>query len=86
MIKPVRLFGILTAAILMIAAASVTSAKDYQVSGPVLEVTETKIVVQKGEDKWEIHRDKDTKGGEKVKVGDKVTIKYKMFATSIEAK
>lgn len=25
----------------------------YQVTGPVLEVTDTKIVVQKGNEKWE---------------------------------
>ena len=60
-------------------------AKAYQVTGPVLEVTPTMIIVQKGEAKWEIARDKSTKGGD-VKVGDKVTVYYSMTATEIEAK
>ena len=34
-----------------------------QVTGPVLEVTDSYIVVQKGEDKWQIARDANTKGG-----------------------
>jgi len=60
-------------------------AKAYQVTGPVLEVTPTTIVVQKGEQKWEIALDKSTKGAN-VKVGDKVTVYYSMIATEIEVK
>jgi FKBP-type peptidyl-prolyl cis-trans isomerase (trigger factor) len=58
----------------------------YQVTGPVLEVTDTKIVVEKDKEKWEIARDKDTKGAKAVKKGDRVTIQYRMTATSIEVK
>ena len=58
----------------------------YQVTGPVLEMTDTKIVVQKGNEKWEIARDATTKMKGEAKVGDKVTVEYKMTATSIEAK
>ena len=58
----------------------------YQVTGPVLEVTDSKIVVQKGKEKWEIARDAGTKMTGDVKVGDKVTVEYKMTATSIESK
>jgi hypothetical protein len=58
----------------------------YQVTGPVLEVTDTKIVVQKGKDKWEIARDASTKVTGDLKVGSKVTIEYKMTATSVEVK
>ena len=45
------------------------------------------IVVQKGKEKWEIARDKDTKvtGGD-LKVGSKVTVYYTMKAASIEVK
>jgi hypothetical protein len=32
--------------------------KSYQVTGPVLEVKDDVIVVQKGNDKWEIAKDK----------------------------
>jgi len=62
------------------------SAWAYQVTGPVLEVTPTKIVVQKGKEKWEIARDPSTKAPAAVKVGDKVTVEYSMTATDIEVK
>jgi hypothetical protein len=58
----------------------------YQVTGPVLEVKSDMIVVQKGKEKWEIARDKDTKVTAEPKVGDKVIIHYKMKATDIEIK
>ena len=58
----------------------------YQVTGPVVEMTDTKIVVKKGKENWEIARDAGTKSTGDVKVGDKVTVEYKMTATSIEAK
>ncbi len=60
-------------------------AKDYQVTGPVVEVTPEYIVVKKGEANWQLARNKSTKGGD-VKVGDKVTVYYTMVATEIEAK
>jgi hypothetical protein len=58
----------------------------YQVTGPVLEVKDSSITVQKGKEKWEIARDKDTKVSGDLKVGSKVTIKYQMKATGIEVK
>ena len=36
--------------------------------------------------KWEVTKDAATKGADNVKVGDKVTIAYRMIATDIEAK
>ena len=45
----------------------------YQVTGPVLELTDTKIVVQKGDEKWELARTPDTKVTGALKVGSKVT-------------
>jgi FKBP-type peptidyl-prolyl cis-trans isomerase len=62
-----------------------SDAKDYQVTGPVLEVNASYIVVQKGDQKWQIAVDNSTKG-DKPKVGDKVTIHYTMTATEIETK
>ena len=70
-------------AVLMLLAPA---AMAYQVTGPVLEVTDTTIVVQKGNEKWEIARDKDTKGASAVKKGDRVTVDYRMTATSVEVK
>jgi hypothetical protein len=62
------------------------AAKTYQVTGPVLELTETTIVVQKGEEKWEIARDASTKVKGELKVGQKVTIQYRMNAAMVESK
>lgn len=62
------------------------SVNDYQATGTVLEVTDSKVVIEKGKEKWEIARDKDTKVTGELKVGAKVTIKYTMKAGSIEVK
>ena len=60
--------------------------KTYQVTGPVLEVTDSAITIQKGKEKWQIARSKDTKVTGDIKVGAKVTITYTMTATTVEAK
>jgi hypothetical protein len=76
-------------AVILVFAASVAyaaSVKTYQVTGPVLELKDDVIVVQKGTDKWEISRDKATKVTGDVKVGSKVTIQYQMSAQEIEVK
>jgi hypothetical protein len=77
------------AALLVVALAStmvLAAGKTYQVTGPVLEVTNDKIVVQKGSEKWEIARDASTKVTGDLVVGAKVTITYTMTATSVEVK
>jgi hypothetical protein len=74
------------AGLLLSNAAFAAGSKDYQVTGPVLEVNDSMIAVQKGKDRWEITRDANTKMGGEVKVGDKVTVHYTMTATSVEAK
>jgi len=60
--------------------------KDYQVTGPVLEVTPSTITVEKGNDKWVMHRSSATRISGDLKVGSKVTIYYKMVATEVEVK
>lgn len=70
---------------ILLALLASSQAFAYQVTGPVLEVTDSKIVVQKGKEKWEIAKDASTKAPD-VKVGDKVTVEYKMTATDIIAK
>ena len=67
-------------------AMFIGSAMAYQVTGPVLEVTDTKIVVDKNGEKHEIIRDKHTKGDKKIQKGDRVTVQYTMTATEIENK
>ncbi len=66
--------------------AAAAAVKTYQVTGPVLEVTDSMIVVQKGHDRWEIARDKDTTVNGDLKVGNKVTIEYRMIATKVDVK
>lgn len=66
--------------------AQAGSTKSYQVTGPVVEMTDSMIVVMKGKDRWEIARDASTKMQGDVKVGAKVTIMYTMTATEVEAK
>jgi hypothetical protein len=80
-----RLLGFFVMA-LFLSAASLALAKDYQVTGPVLDVKDDVIVVKKGNENWEIARDKTTKTTGEIKKGDRVMIKYKMTATSIEGK
>ena len=58
----------------------------YQVTGPVLDVTDSKIVVEKDKEKWEIARDKDTKVTGDLKKGSRVTVQYRMIANSVEVK
>jgi len=79
---------ILTAVLclVMVSLAFAGSLKTYQVTGPVLEVKDDVIVVEKGKEKWEIARDKATKVTGDLKVGAKVTIQYQMKATEIEVK
>ena len=50
------------------------------------QAADSKIVVEKDKEKWEIARDKDTKGAKDIKKGDRVTVQYRMTATEIESK
>ena len=85
--KTTKAFSLLAAANLALSSMTFAAgAKDYQVTGPVLEVTDSMIAVQKGKDRWEIAKDSSTKSSGEVKVGDKVTVHYTMTATSIESK
>jgi hypothetical protein len=79
-------FLIVVTALLFAASVAFAGVNTYQVTGPVLELTKDKIVVQKGKEKWEIALDAATKVPADVKVGSKVTVKYEMKATSIESK
>ena len=82
-----EIFSLLAAASLAFSsAASAAGAKTYQVTGPVLEVTDSMIAVQKGKDRWEVNRDANTKVTGDLKVGEKVTITYTMSATEVEVK
>ena len=81
-----RLLGVVIVSLFFATAAIAAEPKDYQVTGPVLDVKDDVIVVQKGTEKWEIGRAKDTKIDGDLKKGSRVTVKYKMTASSIEVK
>jgi len=82
-----KAFSLLAAASLMLSSAAFAAgAKTYQVTGPVLEVNDSMIAVQKGKDRWEINRDANTKVTGDLKVGEKVTITYTMSASNVEVK
>ena len=81
-----KTLSLLAALSLAVSGFAFAAVNDYQVTGPVVEVTDTMIAVQvDGKSKWELKKDAGTKGDE-VKVGEKVTIKYTMTATKIENK
>lgn len=84
--KTSPLYLVLAALLAFATTTNAGSSHTYQVTGPVLEVSDTMIAVQKGKDRWELARDSSTKAGGEVKVGDKVTITYTMTATDIEVK
>jgi hypothetical protein len=81
-----RVLALLVVIFCMPALVCAAAVNTYQVTGPVLEVTDSMIIVQKGPDRWEIVRDKDTKVTGDLKVGAKVTIEYRMTATKVEVK
>ena len=81
-----RRIYVLFIALILIASVSFGAVRTYQVTGPVLEVTPTMIAVKKGADRWEIARDAGTKITGDVKVGSKVTIEYRMTATTVSVK
>jgi hypothetical protein len=85
----IKIFGLIAAATLALSgAAFAAGVQDYQVTGPVTEVNDSMIVVEKGakKERFEIARDSSTKTSGDVKVGDKATVHYKMTATDVEVK
>jgi hypothetical protein len=66
----------------LVALPALAMPKTYQVTGPVLEMSADKIVVQKGSEKWEIQRGSINLPAD-VKVGSKVMIEYTMTAANI---
>lgn len=72
------------AAVAALSASAFAAIKTYQVTGPVLDVKDGVVTVEKGKDKWEIAVDAAQAGT--LKKGDKVTIEYVMTAKSVEVK
>ena len=70
---------IMFVAVLVVSSFAFAGAKTYQVTGPILEIRDDVVVVQKGKDKWEVNKGSMKVEGE-LKVGAKVTIEYTMTA------
>jgi hypothetical protein len=81
-----NLFRVLAPAAFLLFSGAALALDDFQVTGNVTEKTADSITVMKGKERFQIGLDKDTKGAADAKVGDKVTIKYKMHGSSIEVK
>lgn len=83
-----RMFAGLAIVILIIVALATggyASAKSYQFTGVVKAVDSNSLTVEKSaKETWRFELTKDTKAATP-KVGDRVTISYKMTATEIEA-
>ena len=75
---------VLALALASLAGGALAAEKTYQATGPIVELRDDAIVIQKGKENWEIARTPDTKVTGELKKGEKVTVKYKMTATSIE--
>jgi hypothetical protein len=66
-------------------AGGYAAAKSYQFTGTVKASESGALTVEKSaKETWQFETSKDTKGS--AKVGDKVTVYYRMVATEIESK
>ena len=84
-----RRFAILAFVLGLVGSAFVAggyaAAKSYQFTGVVKAADAGSVTVEKSaKETWQFEVAKDTKGSPKV--GDKVTVYYKMVATEIESK
>jgi hypothetical protein len=72
--------------VLSFVAGGYAASKSYQFTGVVKAVDGSSLTVEKSaKETWQFDLAKDTKGGAP-KVGDRVTVYYKMVTTEIESK
>ncbi len=77
---------VVVAIVFAFVAGSYAASKSYQFTGTVKSVDSGTLTVEKtAKETWTFDLPSGTKGGTP-KVGDKVTVYYKMVATEIEAK
>ncbi len=74
------------ALVTLLSTAAIAAPKTYQVTGEITDVTDAKIVVTKGKEKFEMDRSPATKVTGDLKKGGKVTVWYSMTAQEIEVK
>ena len=83
---PTSLLSLAAVAAMAFTGSAIAGPKTYQVTGPIIAVTDDAITVQKVDEKWEVARSAATKITGDLKVGSKVTITYTMSAVSAEVK
>ena len=83
--RPTILAFVLALLVSAFVAGGYAAAKSYQFTGVVKAADAGSLTVEKSmKETWQFEVAKDTKGSPKV--GDKVTVYYKMVATEIESK
>lgn len=83
--KKVLLGSMFAIVMLVLTLTAYAAGKTYQFTGVVKTVQGSTFTVQKSAtETWEFSTDAATKGTPKV--GDKVTVQYRMIATDIESK
>ena len=83
--RPAILVFVLALLVSAFVAGGYAAAKSYQFTGVVKAADAGSVTVEKSaKETWQFEVAKDTKGSPKV--GDKVTVYYKMVATEIESK
>ncbi len=79
-----KITAVLFILVVLLTISAYAATKTYQFTGVVKTVQGDTFTVQKSpSETWEFSKDASTKGT--IKVGDKVTVHYKMIATDIEA-
>ena len=79
-----KITAVLVVLVALLTITAYAAAKSYQFTGVVKTVQGDTFTVEKSaKETWEFSKDAATKGT--VKVGDKVTVHYRMIATEIEA-
>jgi hypothetical protein len=70
----------------LLVSTAAFAAKTYQVTGPIVDITDKTITIDKKGEKFEIEKSAATKVTGELTKGSKATIYYAMTATDIEAK
>jgi hydrogenase maturation factor len=84
--RRMQVFITIVLLVLALNAGDRAATKSYQFTGIVKAVTADMLTVEKSsKETWQFEVAKDTKGGTP-KVGDHVTVHYKMVTTEIESK
>lgn len=58
----------------------------YQCTGQLREITDNGLTLEKDQEVWQIARDPNTKLGNTVKVGDRVSVQYVVNAVAVDPK